>query len=406
LACDQRRLEEKGCVMADVTVPRFPESVTEGTLLAWRKRAGEAVARGEILAEIETDKVVFEVPAAEDGVLVEIGVAPGATVVSGQVIGRLGAGAVTPAPAVQAKGAKPSGKPPAPSPPVLPAARREAAARGVDTAQLAGSGKGGRVLKEDVMRAAAAPTPGAPPAPAFPEVAPADRPSRRVPLSRLRARIAERLKEAQNTAAVLTTFNEVNMAPVMALRARHREQFEREYGVKLGLMSFFVKASIDALKRFPEVNASIEGREVVYHGFYDIGIAISSTRGLVVPILRDADRLAMAQIEAAIKDYAERAQSGRLTLEELTGGTFSITNGGVFGSLLSTPILNPPQSAILGMHKIQERPVAENGEVVIRPMMYLALSYDHRLVDGREAVQFLIAIKEALEEPSRLLLEI
>jgi 2-oxoglutarate dehydrogenase E2 component (dihydrolipoamide succinyltransferase) len=288
---------------------------------------------------------------------------------------------------------------------------------GLDERKVSGSGKGGRILKEDVQKqidateAAAvtpAPKPKTKPAPSAPapSMPAGDRPEKRVPMTRLRKRIAERLVEAQHTAAILTTFNEVNMQPVMELRARHRERFEKEHGVRLGFMSFFVKATVEALRHFPEVNASIDGDEVAYHGFYDIGIAVSSPRGLVVPVLRDADRLTMAEIETCIRDFGERAQNAQLTLEEITGGTFTITNGGVFGSLMSTPILNPPQSAILGMHKIQDRPVAENGQVVIRPMMYLALSYDHRLVDGREAVQFLVMIKELLEDPARLLLEV
>jgi len=400
----------------DITVPVFPESVTEGTVLAWHKQPGEQVTRGELLAEIETDKVVFEVPAPADGVLVDITAAVGATVKSGEVVGRLDKSAV----------AKPSVPKPVPAATpesaqkvaVMPAAKRLMEERGLDARKVAGSGKGGRVLKEDVQKqidmiepapvAATKPKPVPSTAPAKIVRAPTggERPERRVPMTRLRKRIAERLVEAQHTAAILTTFNEVNMQPVVELRSRHRERFEKEYGVRLGFMSFFVKASVEALKHFPEVNASIDGDEVVYHGFYDIGIAVSSPRGLVVPILRDADRLTMAEIESAIKDFGERAQNTQLTLEEITGGTFTITNGGVFGSLMSTPILNPPQSAILGMHKIQERPVAENGQVVIRPMMYLALSYDHRLVDGREAVQFLVMLKDLLEDPTRLLLEV
>lgn len=295
----------------------------------------------------------------------------------------------------------------------MPAARRAMAERGIGRASVTGSGKGGRVLKEDVLQEAEAPRPAEPPrapaaaAPAvveLPTAGTAGRPEKRVPMTRLRARIAERLVEAQRTAAILTTFNEVNMQPVMELRRRYRETFEREHKIKLGFMSFFVKASVEALKRFPEVNASVEGTDIIYHGYYDIGIAVSSPRGLVVPILRDADRLDMADIELRIKDYGDKAQAGTLALADLTGGTFTISNGGIFGSLLSTPILNPPQSAILGMHKIQDRPVAENGAVVIRPMMYLALSYDHRIVDGREAVRFLVTIKEMIEDPARLLL--
>jgi 2-oxoglutarate dehydrogenase E2 component (dihydrolipoamide succinyltransferase) len=418
---------------ADITVPVFPESVTEGTVLTWHKQPGEQVARGELLAEIETDKIVFEVPAPDDGVLTEITVPVGTTVKSGEVVGRLDkSGKAAPAPKAAAA---PAAAPPAPV--AMPAAQRLMEERGIDARKVPGSGKGGRILKEDVLKqldlAEPAPAPAKPaPKPAAAAPAPAtarakppaatagERPEtraregasadlrteRRVTMTRLRKRIAERLVEAQRTAAILTTFNEVNMQPVMELRARHRERFEKEHGVRLGFMSFFVKASVEALRHFPEINASIDGDDVVYHGFYDIGIAVSSPRGLVVPVLRDADRLTMAEIESGIRDFGERAQNAQLTLEEITGGTFTITNGGVFGSLMSTPILNPPQSAILGMHKIQERPMAENGQVVVRPMMYLALSYDHRLVDGREAVQCLVMIKELLEDPTRLLLEV
>jgi 2-oxoglutarate dehydrogenase E2 component (dihydrolipoamide succinyltransferase) len=412
---------------SEITVPTFPESVSDGTLLAWRKQPGEHVNRGEIVADIETDKVVFEVPASQDGVIAEITAPAGATVVSGQVIGKLGA-AVAGAKAEAKAAPKPEAittAAPQAGAAAMPAARKLMAEHGMSADEVAGRGRGGRVSKEDVVRhldvigvkpaqavapvAAAKPAeikplPSIPRAPVAPATSSEGRIEKRVPMTRLRARVAERLVEAQRTAAILTTFNEVNMQPVMELRKHYVEKFEKEYGVKLGFMSFFVKAAIEALKRFPEVNASIDGADIVYHGFYDIGIAVSSPRGLVVPILRDADQGSLAQIEAAIKDFGERAKSGKLAIEEITGGTFTITNGGVFGSLLSTPILNPPQSAILGMHKIQERPVAENGQVVIRPMMYLALSYDHRLIDGREAVQFLVTIKEMLEDPARLLL--
>lgn len=421
----------------DITVPVFPESVTEGTILTWHKQPGESVARGELLAEVETDKVVFEVPAPVDGVLAEIAMPAGTTVKSGEVVGRLDKSAkMTPKSPQAATDTVPKAAV------VMPAAKRLMEEHGLDARQLSGTGKGGRVLKEDVqkqldmtilpetkMDARSAPSGGAPetarvieptpmaakskPVSAVPAkastgqpVEAGERPERRVPMTRLRARVAERLVEAQRTAAILTTFNEVNMQPVMELRTRHRERFEQEHGVRLGFMSFFVKAAIEALRHFPEVNASIDDHDIVYHGFYDIGIAVGTPRGLVVPVLRDADRLTMAEIESRIRDFGERAQNGRLTLEEITGGTFTITNGGVFGSLLSTPILNPPQAAILGMHKIQERPVAEKGQVVIRPIMYLALSYDHRLIDGREAVQFLVMIKELLEDPARLLLEV
>jgi 2-oxoglutarate dehydrogenase E2 component (dihydrolipoamide succinyltransferase) len=399
----------------DITVPVFPESVTEGTILSWHKQPGEPVMRGELLAEVETDKVVFEVPAPVDGVLAEITTPAGSTVKSGEVVGRLDkyAKITSKAPPVATETVPKAVV-------VMPAAKRLMEEHGLDARKVSGSGKGGRVLKEDVQKqldineSVPAPVAHKPkPSPAAPvrtlATAPAEageRPEKRVPMTRLRARIAERLVEAQRTAAILTTFNEVNMQPVMELRTRHRERFEQEHGVRLGFMSFFVKAAIEALRHFPEVNASIDDHDIVYHGFYDIGIAVGTPRGLVVPVLRDADRLTMAEIESRIRDFGERAQNGRLTLEEITGGTFTITNGGVFGSLLSTPILNPPQAAILGMHKIQERPVAEKGQVVIRPIMYLALSYDHRLVDGREAVQFLVMIKELLEDPARLLLEV
>ncbi|MHB8534347.1 MAG: 2-oxoglutarate dehydrogenase complex dihydrolipoyllysine-residue succinyltransferase [Sulfuricaulis sp.] len=407
--------------MTDITVPVFPESVTEGTILTWHKQPGEKVARGELLAEIETDKIVFEVPAPDDGVLTEITLPVGANVKSGEVVGRLDKSAKSPASAPRA--AAPASASAAPL--VMPAAKQLMEQHGIDARKVPGSGKGGRILKEDVLKQLdmvepvpvtdkpkpASRPPAAVPAPASarnkaPVTSAGERPERRAPMTRLRKRIAERLIEAQQTAAILTTFNEVNMQPVMELRARHRERFEKEHGVRLGFMSFFVKAAVEVLRHFPEINASIDGDDVVYHGFYDIGIAVSSPRGLVVPVLRDADRLTMAEIESGIRDLGERAQNAQLTLEEITGGTFTITNGGVFGSLMSTPILNPPQSAILGMHKIQERPVAENAQVVVRPMMYLALSYDHRLVDGREAVQCLVMIKELLEDPTRLLLEV
>jgi 2-oxoglutarate dehydrogenase E2 component (dihydrolipoamide succinyltransferase) len=404
----------------EVKVPAFPESVTDGTVVAWHKLAGDNVRRGENLVDIETDKVVFEVPAPDDGVLQELLVQPGTVVVSGQVLARLGAAQASAAavnkPAVASAGTVVAGAG------VMPAARKAIEEHGLDAASIPGSGKDGRVLKEDVLRfleAHPAGTPpqakSAPPAKAAattrtpPPPAPASagaRTEKRVPMSRLRARIAERLVQAQHTAAMLTTFNEVNMQPVMDLRARYRDQFEKEYGVRLGFMSFFVKAAVEALRRFPVVNASVDGTDIVYHGYFDLGIAVSSPRGLVVPILRDADQMSMAQIEARILELSKKAQDGSLAMDDITGGTFSITNGGVFGSLLSTPILNPPQSAILGMHKIQPRPMVENGAVVARPMMYVALSYDHRLVDGKDAVQFLVAIKEFLEDPARMLLEV
>lgn len=409
----------------EVTVPAFPESISDGTLVLWRKRPGDPVKRGEILADIETDKVVFEVPAPEDGVLADLAAAEGTTVLSGQVIARVTAGAAAkPTKVAGAPAAKPTpvpqpepaAKPAGEKPTAMPAARRLAAERGVNLDTVTGSGRGGRVLKEDVLRQATESAEPARPEPVsapestpasvtrIPGLRPGERPERRVAMTRLRARIAERLVEAQRSAAMLTTFNEVNMQPVTELRNRYRERFEKQHGVRLGFMSFFVKAAVEALKRFPEVNASIDGHDVVYHGYYDIGIAVASPRGLVVPVLRDADRLDMADIEARIKEYADKAQAGTLAIDEITGGTFTITNGGVFGSMLSTPILNPPQSAILGMHRVQDRPVAEAGQVVVRPMMYLALSYDHRLIDGREAVRFLVTIKELIEDPARLLL--
>ncbi len=403
----------------EITVPTFPESVSDGTIVAWRKKAGDSVSRGEIIADIETDKVVFEVPAPADGVIAEISAPAGTTVVSSQVIGKLGAAsAAKPAAAPAAKTETKSAAAVQVGAPSMPAARKLAAEQGAKTDEIAGSGRGGRVTREDVVRhlditggkpaiavaKSAEVTPLPTRAPIAPSISPEGRAEKRVPMTRLRARIAERLVEAQHTAAILTTFNEVNMAPVMDLRKKYADKFEKQEGTKLGFMSFFVKAAIEALKRFPEVNASIDGSDIVYHGFYDIGIAVGSPRGLVVPILRDVDQQSMADVEKNIKDFGERAKSGKLAIEEMTGGTFTITNGGIFGSLLSTPILNPPQSAILGMHKIQERPMAENGQVVIRPMMYLALSYDHRIVDGREAVQFLVTIKEMLEDPARLVL--
>jgi 2-oxoglutarate dehydrogenase E2 component (dihydrolipoamide succinyltransferase) len=423
--------------MTEVRVPGFPESVTDGVVAAWHKKPGDAVRRDETLVDIETDKVMFEVPAPEDGTLVEVLQGEGATVTAGQVLARIERGTAAAAPAPKESIPRPAAPAPAAEPRrgngedrarphagragiVSPAAQRLMTERGVPASAVTGSGKGGRVLKEDVLRALEVP-PGAKAEPAearapAPEQAPAgpatldfpqgERPQKRVAMSRLRARIAERLVEAQHTAAILTTFNEVNMQPVIQLREHYRERFQQEHGVKLGFMSFFVKASVEALKRFPVINASLEGSDIVYHGFFDIGIAVASPRGLVVPILRDADRLGMPEVERQVAAYAEKAQAGTLALEEITGGTFTITNGGVFGSLLSTPILNPPQSAILGMHKIQQRPVVEDGAVVARPMMYLALSYDHRLIDGRDAVQFLVAIKELLEDPARLLLEV
>jgi 2-oxoglutarate dehydrogenase E2 component (dihydrolipoamide succinyltransferase) len=397
----------------EVKVPRLPESVTDATLVAWHKNPGDVVERDENLADLETDKVVLEVPAPVRGILRELRVKGGTTVTSGELLALLepaeGDVAATPAAVPAAPVAAPAAAPATDSRNAGrtgPAARRVAKEKGVDPATVAGTGPAGRVTKADV-EAAAAPRSAEPaprPAAAPTVLATAGRPERRVPMTRLRARIAERLVEAQQTAAMLTTFNEVDLAAVSALRARYKDRFEKEHGVKLGFMAFFVKATIEALKRHPVVNASIEGTDIVYHDYYDVGIAVSTDRGLIVPILRDADRLSFAGIEGAIAEYGRRARDGNLSMDDLTGGTFTITNGGVFGSLLSTPILNPPQSGILGMHKIQERPTVVDGQVVARPMMYIALSYDHRIIDGRDAVQFLVAIKEALEDPARLLL--
>jgi len=397
----------------EIRIPPLSESVSTATLMTWRKKEGEPVKRDEVLIEVETDKVVLEIPAPESGVLKRIVKADGASVVSNELIAELDTGArpavkpeTKPKP-VEAPAAKPAAAAAAVTA-ASPAARKIAAEKGVDTAALAGSGRGGRVTKADVLAAEAAPAPSAAPSPAAPEIARTGdgRPEQRVPMSRIRARIAERLLESQRVTAALTTFNEVNMQPVMDIRNRYKDRFEKEHGVKLGFMSFFIKAVAAALKRYPVLNASIDGGDIVYHGYFDIGIAVSSPRGLVVPILRDADQLSIPEIEKGVADLATRARDAKLTLEELTGGTFTITNGGVFGSMLSTPIINPPQSAILGMHKIYERPIAENGQVVIRPMMYLAMSYDHRLIDGRDAVLGLVAIKEELEDPARLLLDV
>lgn len=393
-------------MIIDVKVPMLSESVSEGTLLEWKKKVGEAVARDEILIDIETDKVVLEVPSPQAGVLVEIVAQDGETVVADQVLARIDTAATATA---EAPAAAPAEAAPAAAPAAaqnnaaMPAAAKLAAETDVDVNALQGSGRDGRVLKEDVQNAAAKPAAAAAPAVALPAGA---RPEERVPMSRLRARVAERLLASQQENAILTTFNEVNMKPIMDLRAKYKEKFEKEHGVKLGFMSFFVKAAVAALKKYPVVNASVDGKDIVYHGYFDIGIAIGSPRGLVVPILRDADQMSIADIEQAIVDYAKKAKDGKIAIEDLTGGTFSITNGGTFGSMMSTPIINPPQSAILGMHATKERAVVENGQVVVRPMMYLALSYDHRIIDGREAVLTLVAIKDALEDPARLLLDL
>jgi 2-oxoglutarate dehydrogenase E2 component (dihydrolipoamide succinyltransferase) len=402
----------------EVKVPVLPESVADATVSAWHKKPGDAVTRDENLVDIETDKVVLEVPAPQDGIIKEIVQQEGATVTANQVIAIIEANdgkaaTKTNKPAPESKPAASNDADPALSPSV----RKLIAEHNLDPKNITGSGKDGRVLKEDVLLAvdnkAAKPAPVTSASTVAKTTAPAPqissdgpRTEKRVPMTRLRARIAERLLEAQANAAILTTFNEVNMKPVMDIRAKYKDSFEKQHGAKLGFMSFFVKASVDALKRFPAVNASIDGNDVVYHGYYDIGVAVSSPRGLVVPILRNAELMSMAAVENKIVEYGGKTKDGTLALEEMTGGTFTISNGGIFGSLLSTPILNPPQSAILGMHKIQERPMVENGAIVARPMMYLALSYDHRIIDGKEAVQFLVTIKELLEDPARILLEI
>jgi 2-oxoglutarate dehydrogenase E2 component (dihydrolipoamide succinyltransferase) len=410
-------------MLIEVKVPQLSESVAEATLVNWHKKPGEFVNRDENLVDIETDKVVLETPAPQSGVLVKIVKGDGGTVTSNEIIATIDTEAqatasATPAPAdAPAAESKPAAAKGAKAP-AMPAAQKLAAEKQLDTDAIAGTGRGGRVTKGDVINAtqapaarAAAPTVAAPamvraPAPAVDLGALGERPEQRVPMSRLRARIAERLVQSQSTAAILTTFNEVNMQPVIDLRNRYKDKFEKEHGVKLGFMSFFVKAAVQALRRYPVVNASIDGNDIVYHGYYDIGIAVGSPRGLVVPILRNADQLTLAEIEKQIADFGKRAQDGKLTLEDLTGGTFSISNGGTFGSMLSTPIINPPQSAILGVHATKDRPVVENGQIVIRPINYLAMSYDHRIIDGREAVLSLVAMKEALEDPARLLLDI
>ena len=414
-------------MIVEVKIPQLSESVSEATLLAWHKKEGEAVVRDENLIDIETDKVVMELPAPVDGVLVKIAKGEKSLVVSGEVIAHIdteakataasapkaAAPAAAPSPAPATAKAAPTGAP------VMPAAQKIAAEKGVNTAAIVGTGRDGRVTKGDVLQASAAPA-SAPaarsaapaaalPQPPFPvniDALLANRPEQRVPMARLRARIAERLVQSQSTAAILTTFNEVNMQPVMDMRKKYQERFEKEHGVKLGFMSFFVKAVVAALKKYPVVNASVDGNDIVYHGYFDIGIAVGSPRGLVVPILRDCDQLSFSGVEKKIAEYGKKAGDGKLAIEDLTGGTFSISNGGVFGSMLSTPIINPPQSAILGVHATKDRAVVESGQVVIRPMNYFALSYDHRIIDGREAVLFLVAVKEALEDPARLLIEV
>jgi 2-oxoglutarate dehydrogenase E2 component (dihydrolipoamide succinyltransferase) len=423
--------------LVDVKVPQLSESVAEATLLTWKKKAGEAVKADEILVEIETDKVVLEVPAPSGGVLAEIVRADGSTVVAEEVIARIdsaataSAAAPVAAPAPAAAAPAPAAAAPASASKAgvaMPAAAKLMADHGLAAGSVAGSGRDGRVTKGDVLGAvavgAAAPKPAAAPAPApatlpavgakpaLPQVAAplkqplAERPEQRVPMSRLRARIAERLLQSQGSNAILTTFNEVNMAPVMEMRKRFQDKFEKEHGTKIGFMSFFVKAAVHALKKYPILNASVDGNDIVYHGYFDIGIAVGSPRGLVVPILRNADQMSFADIEKKIAEFGKKAAEGKLSLDDLAGGTFSISNGGVFGSMLSTPIINPPQSAILGVHATKERPVVENGQIVIRPINYLAMSYDHRIIDGREAVLGLVAMKEALEDPARLLFDI
>jgi 2-oxoglutarate dehydrogenase E2 component (dihydrolipoamide succinyltransferase) len=410
----------------EVRVPQLPESVADATLVSWHKKPGDAVARDENLADLETDKVVLEVPAPTGGVLKEVKVADGTKVTSGQILALLeeapaaatlpsGAAPAAPAASAAAPSVSPSGAA-ATAAKLSPAAKRVVEENKVDPKAVPGSGRDGRVSKSDVvnyLQTQDAPAPAPAPAPAAKAAAPAasassnvrgTRTDQRVPMTRLRARIAERMVHAQATQALLTSFNEVDLKSVSDLRARYKDPFEKQHGVKLGFMSFFVKACVEALKKFPSVNASVEGSDIVYHEYFDIGVAVSTDRGLIVPVLRDADQLSFAEIEKSIANFASRARAGSITIEELTGGTFTITNGGVFGSLLSTPIVNSPQSAILGMHKIQDRPVAVDSQVVIRPMMYVALTYDHRLIDGREAVQFLVTVKQCLEDPARMVL--
>ncbi|OHC70304.1 MAG: dihydrolipoamide succinyltransferase [Rhodocyclales bacterium RIFCSPLOWO2_02_FULL_63_24] len=414
-------------MLIEVKVPQLSESVAEATLSAWHVKEGDAVTRDQNLIDIETDKVVLELPAPDSGVIVKIIKSNGESVVSGEVIAQIDTEAKG---AVASPAAKPAAAPAAPaaSPAAataMPSARKIMDEKNIAAGDVQGSGRGGRILKEDVSGGAkAAPIPAAAkvavsPAPTLagkpalpqPNVVSADaivadRPEQRVPMSRLRARVAERLVQSQATNAILTTFNEVNMAPVMEMRKKYQERFEKEHGVKLGFMSFFVKAAVAALKKYPVINASVDGNDIVYHGYFDIGIAVGSPRGLVVPILRDADQMSLAQIEKKIAEFGSKARDGKLSLEDLSGGTFSISNGGIFGSMLSTPIINPPQSAILGVHATKDRPVVENGQIVIRPINYLALSYDHRIIDGREAVLGLVTMKEALEDPARLLLDV
>lgn len=400
----------------EIKAPTFPESVQDGSIATWHKQPGEAVSRDDLLVDIETDKVVLEVVAPADGSLVEIRKGEGETVLSNEVIAVFAAGEAGTAAPVAAAPTEQASASSTNDVIAAPAARKLASEQGIDLASVKGTGKDGRITKEDVSNhTAAAPAPASSaPAPKAPAAASAqiempggDRVEKRVPMTRMRARIAERLLEVTQSTAMLTTFNEVNMAPVMELRKRYKDKFEKTHnGTRLGFMGFFVKAAVEALRRFPSVNASIDGKDIVYHGFQDVGVAVSTEKGLVVPVLRNVENMSLAHIEAGVRDFGLRARDGKLGIEEMTGGTFTITNGGVFGSLMSTPLLNPPQSAILGMHKIEEKPMAVNGEVKILPMMYLALSYDHRIIDGKEAVQFLVAIKEMLEDPARILLEL
>ena len=404
----------------DINAPTFPESVADGTVATWHKKPGDAVKRDELIVDIETDKVVIEVLAEADGVIAEIVKNEGDTVLSNELLGRLNDGATAaPAAAPAQAAAAPAAAAPAAAEGddqiLSPAARKLAEENGIDPNSISGTGKGGRVTKEDVVAAveakknapAAAPAKAAAPAAAAPVMPAGDRVEKRVPMTRVRATVAKRLVEAQSNMAMLTTFNEVDMTEVMALRSKYKDLFEKSHnGVRLGFMSFFVKAATEALKRFPAVNASIDGSDIVYHGYPDIGVAVSSDRGLVVPVLRNAESMSLAEIENGIATFGKKARDGKLSIDEMTGGTFTITNGGTFGSMMSTPIVNPPQAAILGMHNIIQRPMAINGQVVIRPMMYLALSYDHRLIDGKEAVTFLVTIKNLLEDPARLLLDI
>ncbi len=411
----------------EVKVPQLPESVADATLVSWHKGPGDRVSRDENLVDLETDKVVLEVPSPADGVLKEIRIPDGTTVTSGEILAVIEAGAAAAPEPAAASAAAPSAQPStapvaaAPTPAeeaaarggaadkLSPAVRRLVEEHGLDAAMIPGSGRDGRITKADVMQfleRGKTPTPTPTPAPSAPAPVAGSRGERRVPMTRLRARIADRMVEAQHAAAMLTSFNEVDLGEVMRLRKQYRDSFEKKYGVRIGYMSFFVKAAIEALRKFPVVNASIEDNDIVYHDHHDIGIAVSTERGLLVPVLRNAENQSFADIENNIVDYATRARDGQIQIGELTGGTFTITNGGVFGSLMSTPIINPPQSAILGMHKIQERPMVVDGEIRIRPMMYIALTYDHRIIDGREAVQFLVSVKESLEDPARLLIQV